>query len=122
MENKIVLQVKDRNITVNTGQSNRAEVLREKQGTLTMMSVVPDTQAIIDNHNRDPHAHPNLWYVHEQGTASEVWEVQHNLDREPSVTVVDTANNVVIGYVTYINKNAVKITFNASFKGKAYLN
>ncbi len=63
-----------------------------------------------------------LAFVYEQAVAANVWEIAHNLNREPSVTVVDTANNVVVGYVTYIDKNNIVVTFNAAFKGKAYLN
>ena len=36
--------------------------------------------------------------------------------------VVDTADNVVEGAEEYLDDNTVKITFNGSFKGKAYLN
>lgn len=61
-------------------------------------------------------------YVHEQGTASATWTVNHNLNCYPSVTVVDTANTVVVGEVQYTNTNSLTITFNAAVKGKAYIN
>ena len=62
----------------------------------------------------------NLTYVHEQSEASDSWLVPHNLDRYPSVTVVDTADTEVITAVTYLDKNTVLITMNAPFKGKAF--
>lgn len=61
-------------------------------------------------------------YIHTQSSASAVWEIQHNLDKYPSVTIVDSGNNVVIGEVVYIDKNNVRVTFNAAFSGKAYMN
>lgn len=61
-------------------------------------------------------------YVHEQGLPSSVWTIVHNLNRKPSITVVDSADAVVEGKKEYIDKNTIKITFNATFSGKAYLN
>ena len=61
-------------------------------------------------------------YVHEQGVASAVWTVQHNLNKYPSVTVVDSAENEIVSEVEYLDKNTVKITMTGSSKGRAYLN
>lgn len=61
-------------------------------------------------------------YVHEQGVASAVWTVQHNLDKYPSVTVVDSAENEIVAEVEYIDKNTVQITMIGASKGRAYLN
>lgn len=61
-------------------------------------------------------------YVHEQGVASDAWRIEHNLNKNPSITIVDSADNVVEGKEIYIDANTVEIRFNGSFKGKAYLN
>lgn len=61
-------------------------------------------------------------YVPTQAVASQVWEVKHNLDKYCAVTVVDSAGNVVVGDIVYIDTNNVRITFTASFSGKAYFN
>lgn len=61
-------------------------------------------------------------YVYTQAVASMVWEVKHGLGKYPSVTVVDSADNVVVGDIVYIGVNNVRITFAASFSGKAYFN
>ena len=60
--------------------------------------------------------------VYEQATPSSNWSITHNLNTYPSVTVVDSSGNVVIGAVTYINANQIAITFTSAFSGKAYLN
>ena len=64
----------------------------------------------------------NTTYIHEQGLASDIWEINHNLNKWPSITVVDSAENVVMGDEQYIDNNTLVIRFNNSFKGKAYLN
>ena len=61
-------------------------------------------------------------FVYNQATSSDVWEITHNLDKYPAVTVVDSGGSVVIGEVVYINKNNVRITFTSAFSGKAYFN
>lgn len=61
-------------------------------------------------------------YIHEQGIASAVWMVQHNLNKYPSVTVVDSAENEIVAEVEYLDKNSVKITMIGASKGRAYLN
>lgn len=61
-------------------------------------------------------------YIHEQGIASDTWNINHNLNRYPSVTVVDTLGTVVNCEVTYLDKNNCVLTMNAPFKGTAYLN
>lgn len=63
-----------------------------------------------------------LAYIHEQGEASDTWQITHNLKRFPSVTVVDSGDNVVIGFIAYLDDNSLEIKFNGAFKGKAYLN
>ncbi len=61
-------------------------------------------------------------YVHQQMVPAAIWLVQHNLNRFPSVTVVDSAGTVVIGVVTYATSDSVNIEFSAAFSGSAYLN
>lgn len=57
-----------------------------------------------------------------QSSASSVWNITHNLNKYPSVSVVDTANTVVYGDVNYINANELIITFSAPFSGQAFMN
>ena len=61
-------------------------------------------------------------FIFTQSIASATWNITHNLNKFCSVSVVDTANQIVIGDVTYINSNSLTITFSAAFSGKAYLN
>ena len=61
-------------------------------------------------------------YVYIQRSASDSWDIVHNLNKYPSITVVDSANNTVLGDITYISSNEVNIRFIGAFSGKAFLN
>lgn len=60
-------------------------------------------------------------YVHEQSSPSTTWNIQHNLDFFPAVTVVDSGGNDVVGSISYVNRDNLVITFSVEFGGKAYL-
>ena len=48
--------------------------------------------------------------------------INHNLNKFPSVTTVDSAGSHVVGDVQHVNNNSFIITFTASFTGKVYAN
>jgi hypothetical protein len=60
-------------------------------------------------------------YVHQQDTPLEVWQIDHNLGGYPAVAVVDSANRVGFGEVTYLDVNRLTVAFSAGFSGRAYL-
>ena len=61
-------------------------------------------------------------FVFTQGSAASTWTINHNLEKFPSVTVVDSANNVVVGDIAYTNTNSLTVSFSSTFSGKAYIN
>ena len=61
-------------------------------------------------------------YVFTQATASDTWEIKHNLYKYPSVSIVDSGDNIVYGDVQYIDINTCVCRFSVPFSGKAYLN
>jgi hypothetical protein len=61
-------------------------------------------------------------FVFIQAVASASWNVVHNLDKFPSVSIVDDDNNQVYGSVVYNTVNDLTITFTAPFSGKTYIN
>lgn len=72
--------------------------------------------------NKDLGIEGDKHFLFVQAIASDVWEIKHDLNKYPSVTVVDSADSVVIGDVTYVDENNVRLTFSGAFSGKAYLN
>lgn len=57
-----------------------------------------------------------------QSVPASTWTVQHGLSKFPSVTVYDSANDVVIGDIRYNSNDQLTITFSAPFSGSAVLN
>jgi hypothetical protein len=64
----------------------------------------------------------DLNYTHNQIVSSSTWSITHNLGKNPSVTIIDTGGNNVIGEISYNSLNALTLTFTAAFSGIAYLN
>ena len=61
-------------------------------------------------------------YVHVQNTPSSTWTASHNLGKKPAVVVVDSADEVVHGEITYVDDNNITLTFVGAFSGRAYFN
>ena len=61
-------------------------------------------------------------FLFTQTTASNIWVIVHNLNKYPSVTVIDSAGNEVIGETIYNDLNQVTLKFEGGFKGTATLN
>jgi hypothetical protein len=61
-------------------------------------------------------------FIFNQNTVATTWNIQHNLGKFPSITVIDTGDTVVAGEYIYIDNNNVQLNFSAGFAGKAYLN
>lgn len=61
-------------------------------------------------------------YKHTQIQASKTWNIKHNLKKIPSVTIVDSGGNEVIGDVKHLSENELVINFTYEFSGSAILN
>lgn len=83
----------------------------DNNGTNTVI-VDPNTQAVTG----DKH------YKHTETTPSVLWTITHNLNKYPSIVVVDSAKNKVYGRERYLSLNSVEIEFSAPFSGEAFLN
>ena len=61
-------------------------------------------------------------YIHTQAVSSSSWVINHNMGKFPSVSVVDSAGNEVVGDVVYGDINTVIVNFSAPFQGRAFIN
>lgn len=61
-------------------------------------------------------------YIYEQTEAKDVWVINHDLDKYPSVIIVDGSNIAIIGEIEYISENKIIARFNKEYTGKAILN
>ena len=106
------------NIEVNTGSGITIGGVNTSTSSVAIKqpSVNVSVSGVIGTGIDDAH------YIHRQDMLSKVWAVEHNMNKYPSVTIVDSGDNVLYAEVEYIDKNNLEIRFVASTSGKAYLN
>lgn len=104
------------NIEVKSGDSVKIGGITNSQETIKVSepTVVVAVAGVISP--KDSH------YTHNQNSVSDTWSVTHNLGKKPSVTVVDSADTVLYGAVSYTDDNSLTITLSAPTSGKAYMN
>jgi hypothetical protein len=61
-------------------------------------------------------------YVFTQISPLSIWNIKHNLDKRPSVSIVDSSGSLVMGEIVYIDSNNIQLKFSSAFSGYAYLN
>jgi hypothetical protein len=61
-------------------------------------------------------------FTYTQASPAATWTITHNLNRWPSVTVVDSGNTVIEPDINYIDANTLQVIFSSATSGKAYLN
>ena len=71
--------------------------------------------------NSTPFASHGGTTTHTQGSASSTWTVTHNLNKFPSVTIVDSNEEQIFGVVDYQSANTIVLKFSAAITRKAYL-
>ena len=59
--------------------------------------------------------------VHDQSSASATWTINHNQGRYPSIDIIDSAGNHVIGDIKHDSVNQAVATFDNAFAGKAII-
>jgi hypothetical protein len=62
------------------------------------------------------------YFRYNQNLPSDEWDIEHNLNKRPSVTVTDSAGTVVEGEIKHLDQNNIIIYFSAAFSGYAELN
>ena len=61
-------------------------------------------------------------FTFDQATPSDEWTIQHNLGKNPAVTVVDSGGNEWQTAVEHLSPDELVVRFSAPFSGRAYLN
>lgn len=61
-------------------------------------------------------------FIFEQGIASDTWVINHNLNKRPSIDLVDSSGRAFEAVRDYVNNNQVIIRLEAATAGYAYLN
>ena len=60
-------------------------------------------------------------FVFEQVVPATTWNIAHNLNKKPSIKIVDSTDEVIEGEEVYVDNNNIILTFSALITGKAYL-
>lgn len=81
----------------------------------------PESPAYIKN-KPDVSSGNDRHYVYTQISPSRIWDVNHNLNKHPSVTITDSSGSLVMGEVTYLDANRLMLTFTSAFSGTCYCN
>ena len=61
-------------------------------------------------------------HTHVQNSASTTWQVEHNLNKYPSVSITVSGGRQGIADVVYTDKNNLTLNFSNAKSGEAYLN
>lgn len=110
-------------VNVTSPQTQPAVVTVQETQSFTVNNVERISATVLDKFSiLGVNAGSDKFFTHAQSIPSSEWTITHNLNKRPSVVVVDSADNVVIGEVEYINDNQVTLRFTGGFSGKAYFN
>lgn len=60
-------------------------------------------------------------FVFNKLTPDSEWEIRHDLDMHPNVTVIDSSGAVSFAHIEYLSPNRITLTFSSSVAGVAYL-
>jgi hypothetical protein len=82
--------------------------------TITVASPGPQGPSGIFNSS-------NIFYVHTQAIAASTWTINHNLNGQPTVVVLDSAGTQCEGTFSYPSTSQMVITFTSAFSGTAYV-
>ena len=111
---------------VSVSESNLSQIADAFNKTVVAIDVTADNEnrtiTLTYRDNLSIQDSYKFSHIHNQTVSSSTWNITHNLNKYPSVSIVDSSNEEVIGEVEYINSNSLTVKFSAPFSGKAFLN
>jgi hypothetical protein len=124
LELNVVIETEEIEIQVETPPD--ISVKLESVDTTLVVDSTPDVVVIATGGigPQGPPGEPGVGttFTHDQLVAAYMWDIVHNLNRYPSVTVIDSGGSEIIPEVQYTNENEIKLYFANRTSGKAYLN
>ena len=111
------LAIQERYDSNNDGKVDLAEFADEAANALTF-----NGRSITDFYDKEEVDTITARYIHTQTLPSKLWTVNHNLNRYPSVVVVDSANSTFDAVPRYISLNTLELEFNIALSGRAFCN
>ncbi|MGD9697604.1 hypothetical protein [Acinetobacter sp.] len=84
-----------------------------KNGTIQLEKLHAEVLAAIQAGDK--------YYEHNQVASNSIWTVTHNLNKKPSVMIVDSADSMIVpNEISYVDLNTIQVSFTAPMSGKAY--
>ncbi len=82
----------------------------------------PEETILVRVGEQGPPGTADKFYDHDQMIPSTTWTINHNLNKYPSIMIVDSAGNVVEGNIQEVTAIQAILTFTSAFAGHAYCN
>lgn len=114
-----LMEILNDKVDIGQYEQDISEINERIDGTLNnvygseLIEVERDNQTITLN---------SKTFIFEQGIASNEWNIIHNLNKRPSIQLVDSTGREFEAVKEYINNNQVIIRLDSATTGKAYLN
>lgn len=83
---------------------------------------IPIAETGIDDDDLESTIEGDKFFLFKQMESKDEWIINHKLKKYPSVSIIDSAGTNVIGEVTYLDENSLRINFSSIMSGKAFLN
>lgn len=64
----------------------------------------------------------DLHYTHYQDLPADVWYIKHNLNKEPTIQVLNSAGDVIYPDIKHTSTNTAELYFKSSMSGRANCN
>ena len=64
----------------------------------------------------------DLHYTHYQDTPEETWYVVHNLGKNPTISVVNSAGDVIYPDIKHTSVNTCELYFKSAMSGRVFCN
>ena len=64
----------------------------------------------------------DLHYTHFQDMPEEIWYITHNLNKEPSIQVLNSAGAVIYPDIKHTSTNTAELYFKSAMSGRAICN
>jgi hypothetical protein len=105
-------------VTINLIEGNEVTIQRNVIGSVELVNTVPNSVTV----SQVAIGSGDLHFEYTQSVASDQWDVTHNLNKKPAVSVFDSNDYVVYAIVHHITNNRVIIEFKVPIFGRAVFN
>lgn len=115
------------NLVVTPEPAPNRLVVTNETSTLTVQSPITRYVKVIAEGPQGPRGEQGVsgdaYFVHIQSAPLALWTITHDLEKAyPSVTVINSSNDIIYGDVEYVNATTITVAFSGGFSGRCVLN